>query len=131
MGWQRTAVAQAIVSTLTAATEGAVAVFGEPPPSFNVPAYIVAWPVNVTYNVPIFGVDMATLPVLAAVATDQSAQLDDLIGVARAALDQDSTLGGLLVHGTLIVTDQRNWRILADVAGARFLAAELILDIRQ
>jgi len=29
------------------------------------------------------------------------------------------------------VTEQRNWRILTDVAGARFLAAELTLEIRM
>ena len=105
--------------------------FADPPPSFNVPAYIVAWPTSVLYNSPVFGVDLATLPVLAAVAPDQSPQLDDLLNVATAALEANPTLGGVLAQGTLVVTEQRNWRILADVAGARFLAAELTVEIRM
>jgi hypothetical protein len=131
MGWQRATVAQAIVDTLTAASEGALAVFADPPPSFNVPAYIVAWPTQVLYNDPAFAVDTATLPVIAAVAVEQSAQLDNLLDVARAALDADPTLGGLLAHGVVVVGEQRNWRILTDVAGARFLAGELILTVRM
>jgi hypothetical protein len=131
MGWNRATVAAAITATLTAAVEGAIAVFPDPPPSFNVPAFIVAWPTQVLYNDPAFAVDTATLPVLAAVATDQSAQLDNLLTVALGALVADPTLGGLLAHGVVVVGEQRNWRILTDVAGARFLAAELILTIRM
>jgi hypothetical protein len=130
MGWQRATVAAAVASVLAAA-EPSVTAFADPPPSFNVPAYIVAWPTTVAYDNPAFGVDLATLPVLAAVATDGSAQLDDLLDTARKALDADPTLGGLLAHGSLTVREQRNWRILADVAGARFLAAELNLEIRM
>ena len=46
-------------------------------------------------------------------------------------LERDPTLGGVLAYGTLVVTAERNWRVLADVAGSRFLAAELTLDIRM
>jgi hypothetical protein len=65
------------------------------------------------------------------VAADQSAQCDALLGTARAAFEADPTLGGTLTHGLVVVTEERNWRILADVAGARFLAAQLTLDIRM
>lgn len=131
MGWNRADVADAICTTLDTAAEGSVATFPDPPPSFNVPAYIVAWPTNVSYNAPVYGVDLATLPLIVAVAENQSGYLDTLLDLARQALANDPTLGGLLSVGVLIVTDQRNWRVLADVAGSRFLAAELILEIRQ
>ena len=131
MSWSRSSVAAAIGARIVAATEGAVACFADPPPSFNVPAYIVAWPTLVLYNDPTFGVDLVTLPLLAAVAVDQSDQLDSMLDVARAALVDDPTLGGLLTHGTTVVREQRNWRVLTDVAGARFLAAELTLEIRM
>jgi hypothetical protein len=129
--WQRAPVAAAVAAVLTAASEGAVTVFADPPASFNVPAYVVAWPSVVTYHSPTFGVDIATLPVLACVATDQSAQCDALLGSARAAFEADPTLGGTLTHGVVVVTEERNWRILADVSGARFLAAQLTLEIRM
>lgn len=130
-GWNRAAVAPAICATLQLATEGTIACFPDPPPTFNVPAYIVAWPTTVTYHQPLMGVDEATLPLLAAVATEQSARMDDMLNVARWALVNDPTLGGLLAFGVVVVVAQRNWRILADVAGARFLCAELTLEIRQ
>jgi hypothetical protein len=131
VGWNRSTVAPAICATLTTATEGSITCFPDPPPSFNPPAYIVAWPTTVTYHAPLMGVDEATLPLLCAVAENQSARLDDLLNVARWALVNDPTLGGLLANGLVVVAAQRNWRILADVAGARFLCAELTLEIRQ
>jgi hypothetical protein len=130
MGWARKPVADAIAAMLSSASP-TVAVFADPPSSFNVPAFIVAWPATVFYNNPTFGVDLASLPVLATVATDQSGQLDDLLNAALGALIKDPSLGGLLTHGAATVREQRNWRILADVAGARFLAAELVVEVRM
>jgi hypothetical protein len=127
--WQRAPVATALAALLSSAAEGSVTTFPDPPSSFNVPAYIVAWPSVVNYHTPAFGLDEATLPVLACVATDQSAQLDALLNTARAALEADPTIGGTIKTGGLTVTAERNWRVLADVAGARFLAAELTLTI--
>jgi len=130
-GWNRRTVAEAVAATLTAATEGTVAVFADPPATFNVPALIVGWPTTVTYHAPLMGVDEATLPLICAVAENQSARMDDLLNVARWALVNDPTLGGVLAFGVVVVATQRNWRVLADAAGARFLAAELTLEIRQ
>jgi hypothetical protein len=131
MSWQRTHVAKAVAAVLDNATEGNVTTFADPPPSFNVPAYIVAWPTTVSYHTPAYGIDEATLPLIAAVGTEESDKLDHLLGVARDALETDPTLGGVLLHGGVVVTEERNWRVLADVAGSRFLAAELTLDIRM
>lgn len=129
MSYDVAATAEVIADTLADAVEGAVAVYAKPPPTFNGPALIVAWPTTIERNTPAFGVDLATVSVLAAVGPEEMERGAALMGVATAALEADRTLGGVLAHGALVVSAWRAWRIVT-VAGSHVLLAELILEIR-
>jgi hypothetical protein len=131
MSWARASVAQAIAADLFAATEGGVTAFADPPPTFNIPAFIVGWPQTVIYDIPIMGVDEVTLPVITVAGLPEAAAVDQMLITARACLEADRTLGGLLAHGVLVVTGTRNWRALLDVGGGQYLAADLMLTIRM
>jgi hypothetical protein len=131
MSWARASVAQAIAADLFAATEGGVTAFADPPATFNIPAFIVGWPQTVIYDIPIMGVDEVTLPVITVAGLPEASILDQMLGTARACLEADRTLGGLLAHGVLVVTGTRNWRALLDVGGGQYLAADLMLAIRM
>jgi hypothetical protein len=131
MSWARASVATAIAADLFAATEGGVTAFADPPPTFNIPAFIVGWPQTVIYDIPIMGVDEVTLPVITVAGLPEAAAVDQMLNTARAALEADRTLGGLLAHGVLVVTGTRNWRALLDVGGGQYLAADLMLTIRM
>lgn len=128
MTWQRAPVVTALVNTLTAATLDAVSVFDHPPPTFNIPAFVVAYVDTVDYNSPAFGIDLVSLPLICAAGQDQPDVVDELLTIAAAALNADITLGGVVQ--ALKVTQQRSWRQLV-VGGAEYLAAELALEIRM
>lgn len=129
MSYDHAAVAAAIEANLAAAVEGAVATYAKPPPMFSPPALIVAWPSTVERNLPAFGVDLATVSVIAATGPEEMEREANLLQVATAALEADRTLGGVLAHGALTVPSWRAWRVVT-VGGERVLLAELILEIR-
>jgi hypothetical protein len=124
-------VATAIATDLTNATEGGISAFADPPPTFNVPAFIVGWPQTVSFHRPAFGIDEVTLPIIVAVGLPESAVLDSLLITARGALEADRTLGGVLTYGDMVVDGTRNWRMLVDVGGGQYLAADLMLTIHM
>jgi hypothetical protein len=118
--------AAAIAGTLEAELDG-LAVYDRPPGSFVAPAAVVQFPA-VNYNVPAFGVDNAPeWTVLFAVGIDEADELDELLDLARAALNADERLAGGVQHCRTV--GHRNARIIA-VAGVDYLTAELVLDIR-
>lgn len=131
MSWQRAPVAQAIAADLFAAAEGGITTFADPPPTFNIPAYIVGWPQTVGYHRPAFGIDEVTLPVITVAGLPEASVLDQMLVTARTALEADRTLGGVLAHGDLVVDGTRNWRALLDVGGGQYLAADLMLTIHM
>jgi hypothetical protein len=125
-GWSRTKAAAAVAGVL-AALDG-IAVFATPPETFNPPAYIVGYPSSVAYGHVGFGMDLASLPVMAAAGPNSADDVDALIQNAKDAIDADPTLGGAVGNAT--VATQANWRRV-DVAGAQVLAADLVLEIRM
>ena len=131
MTWSRATVAEALAGVLFAAAEGAVSTFADPPATFNVPAMIVGWPQSVTYHRPAFGIDEVTIPVIVAAGLSEPGKVDDLLRLARTALEADPTLGGVLAFGGLTVDGGRNWRALLDVGGGQYLAADLMLTVHQ
>jgi hypothetical protein len=131
VSWSRAPVAAAIATDLFNGSEGGVTAFADPPATFNVPAYIVGWPQTTTFHRPAFGIDEVTLPVIVAAGLPEPAVLDQLLVTARAALEADRTLGGLLAYGDLVVDGVRNWRMLVDVGGGQYLAADLMLTIHM
>jgi hypothetical protein len=131
VSWSRAPVAQAIATDLFNGSEGGVTAFADPPASFNVPAYIVGWPQTVNYHRPAFGIDEVTLPIITVAGLPEPAVLDQLLISARAALEADRTLGGVLAHGDLVVDGIRNWRALLDVGGGQYSAADLMLTIHM
>ena len=131
MSWDRAAAATAIVNTLTAATAAdspSPSIFDRPPATFNVPAYIVAHPQTVVYGGPAFGIDLATVPLICAAGMEDVDTVDQLLDLASDSLPADPTLGGVIQN--IDATEQRNWRVI-NVAGADYLTADLILEIRM
>jgi hypothetical protein len=118
----------ALAEVLGAGTAGTVTVFPAPPATFNPPALVVQYPTTVTKHSPAFGVDLAALPVLAAVGAPEGGALDALLEQATAAVEADISLAGTVQSAKTV--EWRNWRILT-VAGVDMLVAELVLEIRM
>lgn len=127
MGWVRATAAAAIAETL-GGLDPTVAVFANPPETFNPPAYIVGYTRLVNYDDVSFGVDRADLPVMAAAGLGELDRVDSLLAQAKQTLNADPSAGGAVV--SLRVKMQDQWRVLV-VGGAELLAAELVLDIRM
>jgi hypothetical protein len=129
--WSRSTVAEALADVLGAEVAGdGVAVFARPPLTLNPPALVVARPVEVLYGVAGLGVDEAQLPVVCIGPMEGEDVVDDLIAIVRAVVTVDPTLGGV-VH---LVTAplERGWRaVTIGGQGSRYLAADVVLQIRQ
>jgi hypothetical protein len=129
VSWDRPTAVAAVAATLAAAAGETIPVFDHPPATFNVPAIIVSHPETVSYNTPAFGIDLATIAVVCAAGLDDAFTVDQLIHLAITALSPDPMLGGRAVM-SVNVSEQRNWRAV-NVAGADYLTAELVLEIRM
>jgi len=128
MSWDRAIAAAAMVDLLTAAAGTAATVYYHPPATFNVPALIVAYPANLAFNTPSFCIDSAEWIVTAASGIDDPSTVDQLLAIARQAIDDDPTIGGTVQ--ICRPSGYRNWRGWT-VAGAEFLLADLALDTRM
>jgi len=126
MTWQRAPVAAALVELL-APLDTLVSVFPAPPPTFNAPAAYVSYPQVVSYDGFAFGVDTVALPITVAAGLAESDRIDGLLEQYKKAINADATLGGVVP--SVRVNLQQGWRVLT-VAGADYLAADLILEIR-
>jgi hypothetical protein len=111
MSWDRPAAADALVAVLAAATADLTpppTCFPNPPSTFNPPAIIVSLPLTVTKHVPAFGIDRVTLVLLVAAGVTEADLVDELLGLASAAIEADKSLGGAV---QLCNPDEwRNWR---------------------
>jgi hypothetical protein len=129
MTWDRAAAAGALAGLLEAATDGAgVAVYPKPPKGFTPPALIVQLPTRVAKHSPAFGTDFTEWTVLVGVDIEGADELDDLLGVATAAVEDSPTLAGATAFTRVV--EWRNWRIL-NVGGADYLVAEVALETRM
>ena len=126
MAWNRTAVSAALGAVL-AGIDPTVSVYPTAPDTFNPPAYVVGYPRLVLYANPTYGTDTATVPVMVGVGSLEADRADRMLADAKAAIEDDVTLGGVVQ--VVRVTEQAGWRRL-NVAGAEILAADLICDIR-
>jgi len=127
MSYQRTTVAAALAELLST-IDPTVAVFAEPPPSFNPPAYIVGYTRHVDYDAPSFGVDRTDLPVAVAVGVLDGARMDELLDAAKKAVNESLTLGGTVQSVRVRVQEQT---LLWNIAGAEIMAADLIVEVRS
>jgi hypothetical protein len=125
MTWTRIIAAAAIAETLDR-LDPAVNVFATPPESFNPPAYIVGYPRTVAYGQQVFGIDLATIPIMIAVGPNEVDRADAMVNMAKDALTSDPSLGRA-VQG-LTAPEQSNWRRL-NVSGIDVLAVDLVLEI--
>jgi hypothetical protein len=121
-------VAAALVSILTAATEGAVTCFEKPPATINPPAVVVSRVERVTYSAAALNVDDITLPVLAVGAMDGDDTVSALAEVIRQAVLANRSLGGVVQAAWPF--EQRNWRGI-NVAGIDLLTVEIVLSIQM
>lgn len=103
-------------------------VFDTPPTSVNPPALIVQFPTTITKHVPTFAIDQVDWTVSAVAGLGDPETLDELLAVATAAVEADPSLGQVVQICKPV--EHRNWRLLT-VAGADFLAADLILETRM
>jgi hypothetical protein len=127
MTWNR-ADAAAAVAAILEPLDPSVSVFAAPPETYNPPAYVVGYPTNVVYDLPAFGIDQATLPVIAAAGLSQVDYVDELLEAAKKAINAAVALDGAVQ--SCRVAEQQNWRVL-NVAGVEMLAAEITLEIRM
>jgi hypothetical protein len=127
MTWQRASVAAAVVG-IVAPLDVLVTVFEAPPSTLNPPAAYVSYPQLVQYDGFAFGVDTVALPLTVAAGMDEADRIDGLLATYKAALNADPTLAGSVKSAR--VNMQNAWRRL-NVAGADYLAADLILEIRM
>jgi hypothetical protein len=128
LSWQRAPVAAAVAEVLSAKV--AVACFATPPETLNPPAFVCAYPRTVTYDTSSFGIDLVEYIVSAYAGPNDVDTLDGLVSEARAALEVDPGLGGVVQ--SLQVTTQGNWRRLSIAStNVNVLAADLTLEIRM
>jgi hypothetical protein len=126
MSYQRTPVAAALAELL-ATIDPNVAVFNEPPPTFNPPAIIVGYTRHVDYDLAAYGVDRADLPVAIAVGVNDTARMDDLANQAKKLINANPTLAGAVQAARVRSQEQT---LLWNIAGAEIMAADIILEIR-
>jgi predicted NBD/HSP70 family sugar kinase len=126
MSWERKPVAAALAGML-GPLDPSVAVFEAPPPTFGPPAYIVWYPQTVTYDAFAFTVDLVLLPILCVAGLGEWDRVDGLVAAAKKAIDADPQLAGTVAVAKAATNS--GWRQLA-VAGADYLGADLVLEIR-
>lgn len=129
MSWNRQAVADALVTMLTAATEGAVKVHERPPETINPPAIVIGRPQPVLYSAIALSIDDASLPVIIAVGIESEDQAETIKTTVRNAVMGDPTLGGTVQSA--VPSEERNWRNFTGAGGIQILTVELILSIQM
>jgi hypothetical protein len=127
MSWDRSIAAAGMVEVLQAALGETATVFEHPPATFNPPALMVGYPVTVTFNTS-FCVDTADWIVTAAAGIDDPSTVDNLIALARQAIEANLNLGGAVQ--ICRPSGARNWRGWT-VAGGEYLLADLALETRM
>jgi hypothetical protein len=125
MSWSRAPVAAALVSTLTAATSGAVTVFAEPPQTLNPPAVTVG-PETGPYAVAAFATDEFDLPLICVAAIGHLNDLSDLAETVRLAVTANPTLGGAVKSAW--PSERRNPRNV-NVAGVDLSTVEVVVKV--
>lgn len=131
MSWDRPTAAAGLEEVLVGATAGMTppaSVFPEPPSTYNPPALVIQYPTTVTLHSPAFAVDTAAVSVLAVAGLEEPDTVDELLALAVAAVEGDSSLAGTVQYAHPV--GHRLWRIV-NVAGADYLTAELALEIRM
>ena len=131
MAWDRPTAATALQLVLadgTAEMTPPASVFAQPPSTHNPPALVVQYPSQVLLHTPAFPVDTATVSVLAVAGMEEPDTVDALLELAVQAVEGDCQLGGAVQHARPL--EHRLWRIV-NVAGADYLTAELVLEIRM
>lgn len=127
MTWDRTKVADALVSMLGAAT--GVKVHERPPETLNPLCVVVGRPQPVAYAVAALGIDDATLPVIIVGGIETEDAVETLKEQCRAAVMADYTLGGQVQSA--FPAEERNWRNITGAGGVQLLTVELILQIQM
>jgi hypothetical protein len=120
-------VAKALADALTGEAQG-VAVFDHPPLTLNTPALVVGRPTEVLYGVAGMGTDEAQLPVICIGPMEGEDVIDGLIGIVRGVVASNGTLSGVVRSVTAPM--ERSWRRV-DIGGAKFLAADVVLQVQQ
>jgi hypothetical protein len=127
MGWDRQAVADALVGVLGPAT--GVKVHPLPPEIINPPCVVVSRPQTVVYATAGLGIDDATLPLIVAGGVETEAAIETIKTACRQAVLADPSLGGTVQ--ACWPGEERNWRNLTGAGGVQLLLVELVLQIQM
>lgn len=131
MSWDRPYAAAALAVVLEDITADMVppaSVFAQPPSTMNPPALVIQYPTQVLLHQPTLAIDTATVSVLCVGGLDDPTTVDGLLSAAVSAVEGDPQLGDVVQY--CHAAEHRLWRI-ANVAGADYLTAELVLEIRM
>ena len=131
MTWMRQPMADTLalqIATYAGEMGLVTATFATPPQSFNVPAIVVSYPRQIRYSTVAFSVDDVELVVTCFGGMDSVLVVDTLADIVRQSVLSDPSIGSTVISAHPL--EQLNWRAM-NVAGADFLAADVVLAIQQ